>query len=60
MQSFASEIVSIADSCLGGLLNRSALLIGPEAQLLPYIALLQRAGISRPGMSRTTHPPAHL
>ncbi len=44
MQSFAPEVVSIADACLGGLQGRSALLIGPEEQRRPYMALLQRAG----------------
>ena len=47
MQSFASEVVSIADACLGGLHGRSALLIGQEEQRHPYMVLLQRAGVQR-------------
>ena len=39
----AEEIVSIADSCLGGLCGRSTLVIGPKEQRLPYIQLLQKA-----------------
>src|SRR5215471_10237733 len=38
-------IVSIADACLGGLRGRSALVIGAEEQRLPYMRLLQRAGM---------------
>src|SRR5437763_1293821 len=39
------EIVSIADACLGGLRDRSALLIGPEERRQPYRHLLQQAGM---------------
>ena len=45
MHSFAPEVVSIADACLGGLHDRSALLIGPEKQRQPYMLLLQQAGM---------------
>ena len=45
MRSFAPEVVSIADACLGGLYDRSALLIGPEKQRQPYVSLLQQAGM---------------
>jgi hypothetical protein len=45
MQRFAPEIVSIAETCLGGLRDRSALLIGPEEQRQPYKLLLQQAGM---------------
>jgi hypothetical protein len=45
MLHFASEITSMAEACLGGLHNRSALLIGPESQRQPYKALLQQMGI---------------
>jgi hypothetical protein len=45
MQPFAPEIVSIAETCLGGLRGRSALLIGPEEQRQPYKLLLQQAGM---------------
>jgi hypothetical protein len=41
MQDIAPEVVSIADACLGGLQGRSALLVGPEEQRLPYIKLLR-------------------
>lgn len=46
-QHFVPEVVSIADACLGGLQDRSALLIGPEEQRRPYTLLLQRAGMKR-------------
>jgi glutamyl-tRNA reductase len=39
-----SEIISIADACLGGLRGRSALLIGPEETRDLYKQLLQKAG----------------
>lgn len=45
MRNSANEVVSIASSCLGGLRGRSALLIGPEEQRLPYLSLLQQAGM---------------
>lgn len=45
MRNSAHEVVSIAASCLGGLRGRSALLIGPEEQRRPYLALLQQAGM---------------
>ena len=45
MRDPANEVVSIAASCLGGLRGRSALLIGPEEQRLPYLTLLQQAGM---------------
>jgi hypothetical protein len=45
MHSIAPEVVSIADACLGGLHDRSALLIGPEKQRQPYVSLLQQAGM---------------
>ena len=45
MHSIAPEVVSIADACLGGLYDRSALLIGPEKQRQPYVSLLQQAGM---------------
>jgi glutamyl-tRNA reductase len=45
MHEIASDVVSIADACLGGLKGRSALLVGPEEQRHPYRKLLQRAGM---------------
>jgi glutamyl-tRNA reductase len=45
MYDVAHEVVSIADACLGGLQGRSALLIGPEEQLSPFIKLLQHANM---------------
>jgi hypothetical protein len=45
MQRFAPEIVSVAETCLGGLRGRSALLIGPEERRQPYKLLLQQAGV---------------
>ena len=44
MQHVQSEIISIADACLGGLRGRSALLIGSEETRYPYKQLLQKAG----------------
>jgi hypothetical protein len=41
MQDITPGVVSIADACLGGLQGRSALLVGPEEQRLPYIKLLR-------------------
>ena len=38
-----TEIITIADACLGGLRGRSALLIGPAEQRHPYTLLLQQA-----------------
>ena|SRR5437660_7242448 len=38
-------IISIADACLGGLRERSALLIGPEKLCSLYKTLLQEAGM---------------
>ena len=46
-QHFVPEVVSIADACLGGLQDRSALLIGPEEQRRPYTLLLQQTGMKR-------------
>lgn len=45
MRHVQSEIISIADACLGGLRGRSALLIGPEKTRTLYKRLLQEAGI---------------
>ncbi len=45
MRKFASDVVAIADLCLGGLRGRAALVIGPEMQRYPYTALLQQAGM---------------
>jgi hypothetical protein len=45
MQRFVPEVISIAEACLGGLRNRSALLIGPEELRHPYKLLLQQAGV---------------
>ncbi len=45
MLHFAPEVTSMAEACLGGLHERSALLIGPERQCQPYMALLQQMGI---------------
>jgi hypothetical protein len=45
MYDVARKVVSIADACLGGLEGRSALLIGPEEPLFPFMKLLQHAGI---------------
>ena len=44
MQHVQSEIISIADACLGGLRGRSALLIGPQETRHRYQQLLQEAG----------------
>lgn len=43
MHDIATEIVSIADACLGGLRDRTALLIGPEELRAPYAQLLRQA-----------------
>ncbi len=45
MEPFAPKIVSIAETCLGGLQGRSSLLIGPEEGCQPYKSLLQQAGM---------------
>ena len=45
MQPFAPEIVSIAETCLGGLQGRSSLLIGSEEECQPYKSLLKQAGM---------------
>lgn len=45
MYDVARKVVSIADACLGGLEGRSALLIGPEEPLNPFMKLLHHAGI---------------
>jgi|SRR5579863_605594 len=45
MRISAYDVVAIAASCLGGLRGRSALLIGPEEQRRPYLALLQQASM---------------
>jgi len=45
MYDVAREVVSIAEACLGGLRGRSALLIGPEEQLSPFIQLLRHANM---------------
>lgn len=45
MQPYAPEIVSIAETCLGGLQGRSALLIGHEEQCQSYMLLLHQAGM---------------
>jgi len=55
MQPFAPEIVSIAETCLGGLRSRSALLIGPEEQCQPYMLLLQQAGMKYIYHEETCH-----
>lgn len=47
MADIATGVVSIADACLGGLQDRSALLIGSEALLFPYKTLLRRAGMKQ-------------
>src|SRR5215469_8957060 len=60
MQSFASEVVSIADACLGGLQGRSALLIGPEEQRSLYVALLQQAGMKSIYQESTPLHVAHI
>ncbi len=60
MQSFAPEVVSIADACLGGLQGRSALLIGPEEQRSPYVGLLQRAGMTYVYQESTPLHVAHI
>lgn len=44
MEHVQSEIISIADACLGGLRGRSALLIGPASARDPYEKLLLKAG----------------
>jgi hypothetical protein len=60
MQSFEPEVVSIADACLGGLQGRSALLIGPEEQRHPYLALLQQAGMTSIYQESTPLHVAHI
>lgn len=45
MEHVQSEIISIADACLGGLRGRSALLIGSDGTRCPYKKLLKEAGI---------------
>jgi hypothetical protein len=42
MHDIAPDVVSIADACLGGLQDRSALLIGPHEQRNPYLQLLKQ------------------
>lgn len=42
MYDIATEIISIADACLGGLQGRSALLIGPDKHRSPYLTILKR------------------
>ncbi len=42
MRDIVSEVVSIADACLGSLQGRSALLIGPEERCYPYLQVLRR------------------
>ncbi len=61
MQRFVPEVVSIAESCLGGLRDRSALLIGPEELRHPYKLLLQQAGMKSIYQEEThLHLPAIL
>jgi hypothetical protein len=43
MYDIATEVISIADACLGGLQGRSVLLIGPNKQRSIYVQLLWRA-----------------
>ena len=43
MRNIAPEVVSIAESCLGGLQGRSALLVGPQEQCIAYEHLLRHA-----------------
>jgi hypothetical protein len=43
MHDIVSEVVSIADACLGSLQGRSALLIGPEERRYPYWQVLRWA-----------------
>lgn len=43
MHDIVSEVVSIADACLGSLQGHSALLIGPEERRYPYLQILRRA-----------------
>lgn len=45
MYDVAREVISIADACLGGLQGRSALLIGPEERLCPFVQLLHHVGM---------------
>ncbi len=45
MRHMQSEIISIADACLGGLKGRSALLIGPAELRHPYKTQLHEAGM---------------
>lgn len=55
MRNSAYEVVAIAASCLGGLRGRSALLIGPEEQRRPYLALLQQADMKYVYQEDTPH-----
>jgi hypothetical protein len=45
MYDVAREVVSIADASLGGLQGRSALLLGSEEQLCPFMKLLYHANM---------------
>lgn len=60
MRNSAYEVVAIAASCLGGLRGRSALLIGPEEQRRPYLALLQQAGMKYVYQEDTPHPASSI
>src|SRR5579864_7535278 len=61
MQPSVPEVVSIAEACLGGLRDRSALLIGPEELRHPYELLLQQAGVKSIYQQEThLHLPAIL
>jgi glutamyl-tRNA reductase len=55
MQDIASEVVSIAEACLGGLRGRSALVVGPREEGRPYIELLQQAGMKYVYQEDTPH-----
>lgn len=52
-----TEVISIADACLGGLRGRSALLIGPHELRQPFATLLQKAGMKYVYQEDT---PAHV
>src|SRR5260370_42513230 len=47
MRDIVSEVVSIADACLGSLQGRSALLIGPEERCYPYLQVLRRGWVKK-------------
>jgi glutamyl-tRNA reductase len=60
MYDVAREVVSIAEASLGGLRGRSALLLGPEEQLSPFIKLLRHANMKYIYQEDTTSRVSYL